>query len=251
VAIRPDKYVAQLSHVREVSLLGTADLSFWTNRLAREDLTPAARDGKAQVMIIGAAAKFWGLSFRELSFSIRVHAPDGLPGDNAVYLLSAFNSNRFFTFCERTFFSTPYSHGDVRVSSTITAAIHVLRQGQTFFRAQMSADPATSPEPMTLLTDDVWNGPILLPRRFSRPGDNGRFFTARITGHAHRRPFRSSHDSLEISPSPEMGSLQALIGSGFAATEWLVRPDAMHTKSKTEKRPAPIAGAIPRVNRIS
>ena len=36
------KYVADLKHVREVSLLGTADLAFWEDRLRGEGLAPAA-----------------------------------------------------------------------------------------------------------------------------------------------------------------------------------------------------------------
>jgi hypothetical protein len=36
------KWVATLSHVREVSVLGTADLAFWSERLAREGLLPVA-----------------------------------------------------------------------------------------------------------------------------------------------------------------------------------------------------------------
>jgi hypothetical protein len=48
------KWAAELSHVREVSLLGTADGAFWTQRLRDEDLSLAHRDGKAQVMIVAA-----------------------------------------------------------------------------------------------------------------------------------------------------------------------------------------------------
>jgi hypothetical protein len=43
----PIKYIAEPKHVREVSLLATADLNYWADRLKVEDLTPAACDGKA------------------------------------------------------------------------------------------------------------------------------------------------------------------------------------------------------------
>src|SRR6202034_4248097 len=47
----PVKWVAELAHVREVSLLGTADLAYWKERLRAEGLCPAGRDGQAQILI--------------------------------------------------------------------------------------------------------------------------------------------------------------------------------------------------------
>ena len=35
------KWAAELAHVREVSLLGTADLAFWKDRLLKEGLPKA------------------------------------------------------------------------------------------------------------------------------------------------------------------------------------------------------------------
>src|SRR5207247_9070894 len=63
------KWAATLTHVREVSLLGSADLVFWTQRLKEEELLPREENGKAQIMILGAQAKFMGLFFREISIS--------------------------------------------------------------------------------------------------------------------------------------------------------------------------------------
>src|SRR5262245_27736743 len=113
----PIKWVAELAQVREVSLLGTADLAFWKDRLRKESLVPAEKDGKAQLLIVAADSKFMGFRFRELSFSVLVSRPEeGLPRA-AAFLVHAFNSSRLFAFSERVFFSTPYRHGDVRVST--------------------------------------------------------------------------------------------------------------------------------------
>ena len=68
----PIRYVASLRHVREVSLLCTADWAYWQRRLAPEDLVPAERDGRAQILVIAADARFWGVRFQELSFSVVV-----------------------------------------------------------------------------------------------------------------------------------------------------------------------------------
>jgi hypothetical protein len=38
------KWAGELSHVREVTLLGTADLSFWKDWLMEHDLRPSEHD---------------------------------------------------------------------------------------------------------------------------------------------------------------------------------------------------------------
>src|SRR5690348_9916827 len=102
------KWAAQVAHVREVSLLGTADLAFWKDRLLKEDLQPAESDGQAQLLIIAANLKYMGIRFRELSFSVLVSRLEAGVQQDAAYLVRAFNSSRPFAFCERVFFSTPY-----------------------------------------------------------------------------------------------------------------------------------------------
>src|SRR4051812_1979975 len=106
------KYVAELAHVREVSLLGSAELTYWKDRLQGEGLTLAERDGQAQVLIVAADSRYMGVRFRELSFSVLTAGYQGDPAEGA-YLVQAFNSCRFFAFCERALFSTPYYHADV------------------------------------------------------------------------------------------------------------------------------------------
>jgi hypothetical protein len=41
----PRKWVAELSHVHEVSLLGTADLGYWTDYLKGDALVPVEKGG--------------------------------------------------------------------------------------------------------------------------------------------------------------------------------------------------------------
>ena len=50
----PVKWVAELPHVREVSLRGSAELAFWKDRLRKENLIPAEKDGKAQILVVAA-----------------------------------------------------------------------------------------------------------------------------------------------------------------------------------------------------
>src|ERR1700722_18290838 len=98
------KWAAQIAHVREVSLLGTADLAYWEDRLRRENLLPAERDGQAQLLIIATDSKYMGVRFRELSFSVLVSWSEGGVPQDAAYLVRAFNSFRFFALCERVLF---------------------------------------------------------------------------------------------------------------------------------------------------
>src|SRR5438874_1002571 len=71
----PVRWVAELSGVREVSLLGTADLAFWKEQLMKENLVPAENNGRAQLLIVSADMRFMGVRFREVSFSVLVSPP--------------------------------------------------------------------------------------------------------------------------------------------------------------------------------
>jgi hypothetical protein len=71
------KYVAELDHVCEISLLGTADSDYWRDALSSEGVTLAERDGRARVLIIAAASKYMGLQFQEVSFSLLIDAYHG------------------------------------------------------------------------------------------------------------------------------------------------------------------------------
>jgi hypothetical protein len=224
------KYVAELAHVREVSLLGTADLAYWRDRLRGEDLVPAGRDGRAQVLIVAADSKYLGVPFREVSFSVLVAEHRGVPADGA-YLVRAFNSCRFFAFCERAFFATPYDHGDVSVSASLPVSVQLGLGGEVAFRAAMHADGS---EPAQL-GEGGWSGPVFLPRGRRGAGE-GRLFVARIRGRTRTEPFVPSRDAVTLRPSPGCEVLQALVDSHFAGREWAVREDATHAKSKTYRR---------------
>ncbi len=223
------KYVADLKHVREVSLLGTADLAFWEGRLREEGLAPAAQDGKAQLLVIAAAAKYLGLPFREVSFSVLVagHA-------QAAFLVRAFNSSRLFAFCERAFFSTPYHPGDVRVSAAVPTSVEV-SAGGALFRAEMQADASALAREPSRSGEDGWQGPVFLP---GGRGGKGNLFFARLHGHTRAYPFLPSRDAVTVRPAPGAGALQALVDSPFAGKEWVIREDAEHAKSKTYRRAA-------------
>lgn len=240
----PVKWAAELAHVREVSLLGTADLAFWKDRLLKEELLPAESDGQAQLQIIATDAKYMGVRFRELSFSVRVSRPEAETQQDAAFLFRAFNSCRLFAFCERVLFSTPYYHGDVRVSASLPAAIQLVKNGEVVFRAEMAADAAAPARAPLRRGEDGWEGPVFLPESRGEKGGQGKVFFARLRGQTQTYPFLPSGDLVKIKPSQGSEVLQALVDSHFAAKEWAIREDATHAKSKTYRKADVLAPVV-------
>ncbi|MDB5323733.1 MAG: hypothetical protein JWN40_5364 [Phycisphaerales bacterium] len=231
------KWAAKLAHVKEVSLLGVADLAYWEGRLRHDNLFAAQRDGKAQVMIVATDSRFMGVPFREFSVSVLAFENGTGGRRDGAYLVHAWNSCRFFAFCERVFFSTPYSHGEVRVSTAAPVSIHVAEKGRVLFEAQMrSADVAGSGRKPSSSGAGGWDGLVFLPRRNAIPVERGKFFHARIAGHTETFPFLRETDALTMNPGNGNGFLAALANSNFAPEQWVVRADATHAKSKTYKR---------------
>ena len=226
------KWAAELSHVREVSLRGVADLEFWKQRLRPQGLLPADHDGQAQILILAADARFRGIRFRELSVSVLVAPPQKEMGDRAAYLLHAFNSNRFFAFCERKFFATPYSHARVDVSATLPAWIDVTFNGKRLFAATMQRAEVAPQRQPSRRGEDGWEGPVFLP-------NGNKHFFARVHGVTETYPFDPATDSIEIAPASGdekltgLSALAALSASAFVPRAWDIRPDCMHAKSKT------------------
>jgi hypothetical protein len=219
------KFVAELEGVREVSLTGTADLEYWRRQLAPEGLVPLEREGRAQILIVAADAKFRGLRFQEMSFSVLASPADAQDRQGA-FLVQAFNSRRFFAFCERWWFKTPYGHGQVTASSNLPARIQLITAQNDEFRAQMR----TPIDDANHAYKGGWEGPVHLPTGL---GGRPRKFIARIRGETLTVPFRLGLDSFSIAPPSRAKVLQQLLDSGFAPREWQIRFNAYHAKSKT------------------
>ena len=232
---RAIRYVAEPSQVREVSLLGTADLAFWDSRLQKENLRPLQRGGRAQILIIAAEMTYLGIRFTEVSFSVLVFVPEYETQDSA-FLVHAFNSCRLFAFCESSFFATPYSHANCHVSVSDCASIEITLRGKHFFGAKMLLDAPGFHRKPSCAGLNGWEGPIFLPRRPRDLEGDTRLFFGRIKGHTLTYPFASGADCVSIAPSGDSRILQSLLDSEFTGEEWRVRPDATHGKSRTYRR---------------
>ncbi len=218
------KFVAELEGVHEVSLGGTADLDYWRRQLAPEGLVPLEREGRAQILIVAADATFRGLRFQEMSFSVLAARADAQDQQGA-FLVQAFNSRRFFAFCERWWFKTPYGFGQVKLHCGLPGRIRLAEGDNTMFQAQMRG---TLIDDGTVEDEYGWEGPVYLPTR-SRP----RQFFACIRGMTLEVPFRPDLDSFSIALSPRARVLRQLLDSGYKPIEWQFRPTAYHAKSKT------------------
>jgi len=81
--------------------------------------------------------------------------------------------------------------------------------------------------------DENWEGPVFLPSRGS--ANDRRLFYGRLRGHTVVYPF-STGDHFAIEPSAGGGALRPLADAQFHPTEWVVRADATHGKSRTYRR---------------
>lgn len=238
------KYHVEISPVAEVTLLGAANLSFWQEKLEREGLLAASRDGQAQVLIIAADARFKGVRFRELSISILVGGIGKGGTQDAVYLCCAYNSLGLFAFVERKVFHTPYYRGAVRVIAQGAASLAVDDGYGGALQGAMSVDDFASRVP---LVDQYhgWEGPIFLPALKPGSGAGKKLFFAKLGGHTRTYAFDPACDQLTIRPSKRHPIFAWLSESEFAAQEWILRPSGTHAKSKTVLRTNVGLQAIP------
>ena len=226
------KYVAEISPVREVWLVGAAELAFWGERLRRERLLPVEFDGQARVLISAIEARYMGVRFRELCISVSVRDADGRAGSEPFYLAQGFHSSRLFAWVERTRFLTPYVHGKIGLNASVPASIRLVEGDQDVFRAGMS--PAGSGRALVGSGEESWEGAIFLPTRGSDSGP-GKVFYAKMTGMMQRYAFADG-DVLAVQRGAKRSALGWLIDSSFTGREWAVREDGTHARSKTFER---------------
>lgn len=232
------KFHVVVSPVREVSLVGAANLCYWRDKLAMHDLHPSEADGQATMMLSACEARFKGIRFRELSISVFVAREPGSPTRDGVLLLRAFNSIRFFAWVERTLFATPYYFQRIALSPDVPAFLRLGDARQPVFEAAMGDRPVSEPHRLNAATHGDWQGPIFLPdlRDASRPAS--RLFFATLTGECQMLAFDGGHDRFRLGPSASDPFVPLLTAAKFEPREWILRTAATHGKSKTIHRAA-------------
>jgi hypothetical protein len=220
------RYTAQIKHVREVALHGTADLAFWSAILQQESLQAYNAQGKAELVISATALRWKGFRFRELIVIVAVGADDDPAQHGGFFLAHAFNSSPILAYAERVFFKTPYYHGQIRVQEQAPVLIELGDQAQAHFKAQMA-----QPQAPAAIRNEEWSGPVFLPRKTTK--QPGYKFFVRLGGEQQNYPFSPSD---QIAIKPEHPIFRSLIDSNFTAREWRIRSAAEHAKSKTYAR---------------
>jgi hypothetical protein len=230
------KYVAELKNVSEVALLGTADLSFWADKLEKEALSPVACDNRAQIVLSAVDSRYMGIAFRDFSVSISVRPQGDCAGEDAYFLAHAFNSSRLFAFTERAFFSTPYDHAAIQVNARLPVSFQVIDNQDVVLQAEMREDHTTGGRAPSQSGDHTFEGPVFLPGIGRGTHSSGKLFLAKIDGTAQTFPFDPARDLLVLKASPRHQILQWLIESRFTGKEWIVRESGTHAKSRTFNR---------------
>lgn len=223
------KYVGQLYGVRELALLGTADLSWWRDHLAGEELEPIEVDQSARVLVTGLESKWMGMPFRDLSVSVSARCLYGSKEEG--YLLAgAFNASRFITFFERRWFKSPYQfRADLHVELGNQSTIRLGNEPAQDLIAEMG--PRESEENPVPAEEMGYTGPLFIPK--GRDRTINRWFMVKIHGLTSTIDYDAKRDRFEISSECTDPILSGLRASQFRGIEWFVRQNATHKRSKT------------------
>jgi len=209
------KYMTVIKHVCEVTLTAHANYGYWLDYLQQEGLTAHNADGHASIMVSAVSARYMGIKFRELSFSVAIN-------DGADYfLVHAFNSIAPFAFAERAIFQTPYYHAQLVVKQHHIAMI---QEQQTLFSATLAPHATEISHGFS-----AWEGTIHLPQHLRKQPQQPHYFQARLEGDTEI----FAPQLVEFAMQPLTTLLQMLCESQFTIQEWRVRTDAQHSKSKT------------------
>lgn len=225
----PTRYPVEIRAVREVMVIGYADLAHWQARLRPEALWPRVVDGHAELAITAIAAHWLGLAFRELSISISIsRRPEGDSHDG-FFLMQAYNDRSAFAWVERTMFKTPYDPARIDLTTGPTCGIALHVDNRQVLRLERGVGVSVGTE-----VDVDWRGPIVLPGRTD--AHPGRFFNARLAGHACQYAFVPKRDTLVIADEGAPAVWRELARSGFAADLWQVREAAVHGRTSSFDR---------------
>jgi len=131
------QYAAEIENVKELRLIGKANFNYWKEYLSKRELFPFNKNGFAEITISATDLKWKGVRFNELVITIATSKGKDLNEHNGFYLLQAFNSVRFFAFCERVFFFTPYHHGIEGLKEQLPFSMQLEINSQIVLRAEM------------------------------------------------------------------------------------------------------------------
>ena len=222
------RFIVEVQNVKEVTLAAEADLAYWQARLQSEALFPFNHNSKAQLVISATELHSMGRRTFELTIGLVVCERPTADSPDALYLVHAFNSSRLFAWIERTFFSTPYYPGHIRVGDRVPAKIQLKDHAGMIISIQMNA----SAKPL-VSREELWQGKIYLPRRKADSHHPGKYFVAKLGGRTKVYPYSPETDTLQVFARNEHPVFQWLLESNLAGKEWRIRSNAVHARSKS------------------
>lgn len=226
--------------VAEVCVIGSADLSYWQQRLAAEGLSPAAGEGRAWITVCATEATFGRRTFREGTLAVATTEVPGSEESDGALLFSAFNSIPLYAWVERTRNKSPYHKADIALSldGPRSALSFTLSDGVAL-TARMGGDAGEAPP-----AEDSWEGDIYLPSGGPDRRGAGPYFHGLLEGPATSYPFGPT-DALTFGPGAAGSPVAELEASHFTPTEWRVRPAGRHAKTKTLSGPRAVLALDP------
>lgn len=210
-------YVTIVEPVLEVTLICRGDAAPWRQSLVREGISLPPQQEEVEIILSAVETKYMGVIFRELSVSLRLD-------DTQVFLVHAFNSNRFFAWVERAWFRTPYYYGKLVVAPHY---IQLSDNGQPHLEARL-AESAAALECRT--ESNEWQ--IRLPAALRKESSKVHYFNARLEGDTQYYATLPNPPML-VFGSGLPASLLPLQASKLMVEKWLVRERAKHSKSQT------------------
>jgi hypothetical protein len=229
----PRRFDVVVSPVREVSLIGFADLAYWREKLTVHRLHPKEVDGRAEMLLSSCEARFRGVRFREFLVAVFVTARPGGGTRDGVFLVRAFNSLRFFAWFERTMFRTPYFPQRVTLSPESPAFMRLGPQDRPIVLAAMSPARANDSVEPSAAVADGWQGPIFLPDLRDATAASSHLFYGSLTGDTRTFAFDPNQDTFQLGAPVGELVVETLIAARFSPSEWSLRTSATHGKSKT------------------
>ena len=217
-------YIAEVNSVREIAIRGYANTGFWRDYLRRFELTPMSDDHRTRLNYTVNRARWMGMSFCEATLVIDVE-PRKSTNMITAFLVSAVNTSRFLSLCERTLFRTPYQFGSIDLQLEPLTQLTARHQDGSLINATKSqASDVIRHE------QETWEGLVYLPP--VRNGSNESMYV-RLSGAVDVYPFDAERDRWSVASTDDQQVSELLIRSDFVPTEWRVRPDGAHARSKT------------------
>lgn len=222
------EYAAEINNVKEVNLIGSADLVYWQNFLSKENLVPFNNNGKAEIIISTPTLSWSGIHFSEFVVAVALGNKEGT-SRNGYYLVHAYNTSGLLAFYERVLFHAPYSEAKINIQEKSPISIDLIVDNTNVFSLKVSKE-----DYFLGANDEMWLGAISLPKKNNDTKE--RFFYGKLGGFTENYKYSTERDSMSFNPVKSTPVIKFLRESNFTPIIWGLRSNSSHGKSKTYEK---------------